>query len=65
MNKNILENRDLTLKKDGIQDTYLNDVKIFKTTKYEPKSPLIYDVSLILVLQGKKNCKPCRNINYI
>ena len=54
MNKNILHNRDLLLKEEGLNDTYLKDVKIFKTTKYEPKSPLIYNVSLLLVLQGKK-----------
>ena len=54
MNKSILDNRSFINKKDGIHDTLLKDVKIFKTTTYEPKSPLIYDVCLILVLQGKK-----------
>ena len=54
MKKSIIENRDILLLKEGIHDTYLNSVKIFKTDTYEPKSPLIYDVCLILVLQGKK-----------
>lgn len=54
MKKSIIENREFLLLKDGIHDTYLNSVKIFKTEIYEPKSPLIYDVCLILVLQGKK-----------
>lgn len=54
MKKSIIENRDILQLKDGIHDTHLNSVKIFKTAQYEPKSPLIYDVCLILVLQGKK-----------
>jgi len=54
MNKSILYNRSFMQKKDGIHDTHLKNVKIFKTTTYEPKDPLIYDVCLILVLQGKK-----------
>lgn len=54
MNKSILENRDYIFNEDGIHDTFLKEVKVFKTTEYEPKSPLIYDVCLILVLQGKK-----------
>lgn len=54
MNKSIIENREYLFKEDGIHDTYLKDVKVFKTTNYEPKSPLIYDVCLLLVLQGKK-----------
>lgn len=54
MKKSIIENREILLVEDGIHDTHLNDIKIFKTEVYEPKSPLIYDVCLILVLQGKK-----------
>ena len=54
MNKSIIENREYLFKENGIHDTYLKDVKVFKTTNYEPKSPLIYDVCLLLVLQGKK-----------
>lgn len=54
MKKSIIENRELLSIEDGIHDTYLESIKIFKTGDYEPKSPLIYDVCLILVLQGKK-----------
>lgn len=54
MNKNILLATDFLEKEDGLHDTNLDSVKVFKTAKYEPKSPLIYDVCLILVLQGKK-----------
>lgn len=54
MKKSIIENREILDITDGIHDTNLQNVKIFKTKNYEPKSPLIYDVCLILVLQGKK-----------
>lgn len=54
MKKSIIENRALLHLEDGIHDTHFSSIKIFKTTQYEPKSPLIYDVCLILVLQGKK-----------
>ncbi len=54
MKKSIIENREILHIKDGVHDTNLDNVKIFKTQNYEPKSPLIYDVCLILVLQGKK-----------
>lgn len=54
MKKSIIENREILSIEDGIHDTNLKSVKIFKTKNYEPKSPLIYDVCLILVLQGKK-----------
>jgi AraC-like DNA-binding protein len=54
MKKSIIENREILHIEDGIHDTNLKSVKIFKTKNYEPKSPLIYDVCLILVLQGKK-----------
>lgn len=54
MNKSILQNSSLLSLDDGIHDTFLNSVKVFKTSTYEPRTPLIYDVSLILVLQGKK-----------
>ena len=54
MKKSIIENREILNLEDGLHDTHLHSVKIFKTATYEPKSPLIYDVCLILVLQGKK-----------
>jgi len=54
MNQNILNKVHCLFNNDGIHDTFLNDVKIYSTSKYDPLTPFIYDVCLILVLQGKK-----------
>ena len=54
MNQKILKQVNKLFKGDGIHDTLLNDIKIYTTSKYDPLSPFIYDVCLILVLQGKK-----------
>lgn len=54
MNQKILTQVNKLFKEDGVHDTFLDDVKIFTTSKYDPLSPFIYDVCLILVLQGKK-----------
>ena len=54
MNKKILTQAHKLFTDDGIHDTFLDDVKIYTTSKYDPLSPFIYDVCLILVLQGKK-----------
>lgn len=54
MNKNILLQANKLLKEDGLHDTFLSEIKLFKTTTYEQKTPLVYDVCLVLVLQGKK-----------
>jgi AraC-like DNA-binding protein len=50
----ILTQVNKLFKNDGIHDTFFNGVKIYTTSKYDPLSPFIYDVCLILVLQGKK-----------
>lgn len=54
MNKNILLQANKLLKEDGLHDTFLREIKLFKTTTYEQKTPLVYDVCLVIVLQGKK-----------
>jgi len=54
MNKEILEQANKLLPKDGLRNTFLDDVKLFKTTTHTPRGGLIYDLCLILVLQGKK-----------
>ena len=54
MKQKILNKVNKLFKNDGIHDTLLNGVKIYTTSKYDPLSPFIYDVCLILVLQGKK-----------
>lgn len=54
MNKTILNQVNILLKNDGLHSTFLNNVKLFKTTTSTPRGPLLYDLCLILVLQGKK-----------
>jgi len=54
MKKEILDQANKLLPKDGGYDTFLDGVKLYKTTTYGPRGPLIYDICLVLVLQGKK-----------
>lgn len=54
MNKVIVEEANSLLKNDGLHNTYLNNVKLFKTSTSTKRAPLIYNFCLILVLQGKK-----------
>ncbi|WP_024955890.1 AraC family transcriptional regulator [Sulfurospirillum arcachonense] len=55
MNKNILQQVDKLVQDDGLHQTYLEGVKLFKTSTYSYRVPLLYDhFCLILVLQGKK-----------
>jgi AraC-like DNA-binding protein len=54
MTNQILNQVNKILPKEGLTNTYLNSVKLFKTTRCTPKGPLIYDLCLILVLQGRK-----------
>jgi len=54
MNKNILTKVDKLFPEDGLHSTLLDNVKLYKTTQYNPKEPIIYELCLILVLKGKK-----------
>ncbi len=54
MNQNILSKVNQLFKNDGIHDTFLDDVKIYSTSKYDPLTPSIIDTCLVLVLQGNK-----------
>jgi AraC-like DNA-binding protein len=54
MNNKILKQVNKLFKNDGIHNTFLNGIKIYTTSKYDPFTPFIYDVCLIIVLQGKK-----------
>jgi len=54
MNKKIITQAKKLFKNDGIYDTFIEDVKIYSTSEYDPLSPSIIDQCLILVLQGKK-----------
>ncbi len=57
MNKKILSQVNKLIQEDGLYDTFLDDVKIFKTSKYTPANPFIYDNWIVLVLQNKKTVK--------
>jgi len=54
MNKEIIKQANTLFDKNGASDTFLNDVKIYRTDKNSPRGPLIYDLCLIMVLQGEK-----------
>lgn len=54
MNKKILTQVHKLFKNDGIHDTNIKGVKIYATSSYDPLTPFLYDMCLILVLQGKK-----------
>ncbi|NQY22240.1 MAG: AraC family transcriptional regulator [Campylobacteraceae bacterium] len=54
MKKEIIIKANNISKEDGLFDTNLEKVKIYKTSYYDQKSLFIYDLCLILVLQGKK-----------
>jgi len=54
MNNQILKEFHSVIKTDGLHNTFIKNVKLFKTTSPIPREPLIYDLCLILVLQGEK-----------
>ena len=54
MNKDILNQVNTLIDEDGLYDTHLESVKIFKTSTHVSKTPLLYDMWIILVLQNKK-----------
>ncbi len=54
MTNKILKQANKFLEHEGMHDTNLDDVKLYRCSTYDKKSPLLYDVCLILVLQGKK-----------
>ena len=62
MNQKILSQANKLFKNDGLHDTFLNDVKIYSASKYDPYTPSIIDLCLILVLQGKKVSSVGENI---
>ena len=63
--KSIIQNRNIFDISDGLHHTNIESIKIYKTQTYEPKTPLIYDVCLILVLQGKKIANLANNESFI
>jgi AraC-like DNA-binding protein len=54
MNQDILNEANKLIKQEFMNDTFIDEIKLFKTTTYAPKGPLTYDFCLILVLQGRK-----------
>jgi len=54
MKNEIILKAESLIKEDGVHDTLLKNVKLYKTSFYDKKSLFIYDLCLILVLQGKK-----------
>ncbi len=54
MNNEIIKLTNTLINKDGLHQTFIKDIAIYKTTKAVPRAPLIYDLCLIIVLQGEK-----------
>ncbi len=54
MNNQIIKQVDKLTKKEGLTNTFHKDIKLFKTTTYSPRAPLLYDLALVIVMQGKK-----------
>ena len=54
MNKQILDQVSNLIQTDGMHETFLDGVKIFKTSISLPPGPLLYGEWLVLVLQGRK-----------
>ena len=57
MNKQILDQVSNLIQTDGMHETFLDGVKIFKTSISLPPGPLLYGEWLVLVLQGRKRIK--------
>ena len=54
MNKEILQLATKLIDKDGLHQTFIKDISLYKTINSVPRAPLIYDLCLIIVLQGEK-----------
>ena len=57
MNENKLHMVNKLIQKDGVCNTFLDDVKIYKTSKPESLSAHLYDNCIIFVLQNFKKVK--------
>jgi len=57
MNKQILDEVSELIKTDGMHETFIEGVKVFKTSINLPPAPLLYGEWLVLVLQGSKQIK--------
>ncbi len=54
MTQVILSQANNLLPKDGYHQTFIKDIALFKSSQAVPRAPLLYDLCLILVLQGGK-----------
>ncbi|MCP3923805.1 MAG: AraC family transcriptional regulator [Desulfobacterales bacterium] len=45
---------DILAKKEGINNTNIPEVKIYKASEYQPRQPLCYEQGIIIVGQGRK-----------
>lgn len=54
MNSKIINTFNTMVKDDGLHDTYLDEVKFFKSSHNTSRQPLIYDFCLLIAFQGKK-----------
>ncbi len=54
MKSEILNQANHLITKEGLHQTFIKDIHLFKSTKAVPRAPLLYDLCMIVVLQGEK-----------
>jgi AraC-like DNA-binding protein len=54
MNVRIAQKAHFLFENEGINKTFIKNVKTYKASSYEPLTNFIYDLCLVFVLQGKK-----------
>ncbi|MGB5792552.1 AraC family transcriptional regulator [Poseidonibacter sp.] len=54
MNTKIINKVNSLIVNEGLTNTFNKNIKLFKTTTFTPRGPLLYDFTLIIVIQGKK-----------
>lgn len=54
MNVRIAQKASFLFEREGINKTFIKNVKTYKASSYEPLTNFIYDLCLVIVLQGKK-----------
>jgi len=54
MNNKILKEVNKLIKNEELNTTFIDSVNIYKVSDFKERCPLTYDISLIIILQGKK-----------
>lgn len=54
MHKDIINLINQHIKEDGLHKTHIKDLFLYKSSISLPKEPMIYDLSLVIVIQGEK-----------